>query len=228
MIRLILLLCLFVFSPSLPAQTEESPDSEPVQQEKELIPNAAEILKQRHFKFTRDDLIYDINGYKVPTLDAFMGWVLLNNAENELEIIAQYFKDRGIEGKMPLYLALLQGTDWYLKGTSIFAYPPKKNWDKMVRTLQFIEKELIPVTGNLVPVSGERTTYYNQRSGGAGRSKHLQFCALDLTPATKMTRKELHKLLLKVHNSVGKKYNVGLGLYSGVRFHIDTCGFRRW
>lgn len=210
------------------ADTEPAITPTPTADKAPLVENAADVLREGQLPLTHDALLYEVNGYQVPTLDAFMGWVILNHAQKDLQTLAQYFKDKGVTGKMPLYLVLLQGTDWHHKGTSIFHYPPKKNWDTMVRTLTFIEKELIPVTGELIPVSGERTAEYNRKAGGAGRSKHLQFCALDLTPARKISRKDLHKLLLKVHNSVGKKYNVGLGLYSGVRFHIDTCGFRRW
>ena len=43
-----------------------------------------------------------------------------------------------------------------------------------------------------------------------------------------VSREELHKMLWQVYNKAGKENNMGLGLYSGVRFHIDTCGFRNW
>jgi len=200
----------------------------PALNEEDMVPGAHKILRQRSLPLNHEALLYSVNGYEVPTLDAFIGWVILNHAQGDLKLIQQYFKDKGVRGFMPLYLVLLQGTDWHHKGTSIFFYPPKKYWDNMVNTLLFIEKEVIPVVGELIPVSGERSKYYNQTSGGASRSKHLTFCALDLTPATKMTRKELHQRLSSVFSKVGKKYNMGLGLYSGLRFHIDTCGYRRW
>lgn len=178
------------------------------------------------------DLVIDVKGYKVPTRAAFRGWMLMNRAEPKLEVIRDAFIEAGITEvpmqTMPLHLILLQGTNWALNGTSVFTIPDEKLIPNMVRTVKFIQEHVEPVTGPLVPVSGDRTEYYNQTSGGATKSKHLMFCALDLVPINDVSREELHKMLWKVYNKAGRDNNMGLGLYSGVRFHIDTCGFRSW
>lgn len=98
----------------------------------------------------------------------------------------------------------------------------------MIKTLTFIQTFIEPEIGVVIPVSGERTSNYNQQAGGAPRSKHLEFCALDLVPSEDISREELHVKLKQIHAKNGKEHNVGLGLYDGVRFHIDTCGFRQW
>ncbi|MEZ9902337.1 D-Ala-D-Ala carboxypeptidase family metallohydrolase [Vibrio breoganii] len=179
-----------------------------------------------------NDLVIEVKGYKVPTRAAFRGWMLMNRAEDRVGEIAQQLRDAGITEEplktMPLHLILLQGTNWAMNGTSVFTVPDQKRVPNMVRTVKFIQEHVEPVLGPLVPVSGDRTQYYNQTSGGATKSQHLNFCALDLVPINDITREELHKKLWSIYKSVGKENKMGMGLYSGVRFHIDTCGYRNW
>ncbi|MBW3695966.1 hypothetical protein EK599_09680 [Vibrio sp. T187] len=175
-----------------------------------------------------DDLVVDVHGYKVPTRTAFQGWVLLNHAEDKIKKIGNQLRDAGIQQSMPLHLILLQGTDWVMSNTALFTLPHRDHISTMINTLKFIQEYIEPEIGIVIPVSGERTDIYNKQAGGAARSKHLNFCALDLVPSQEIDRAELHKKLIAIHNKVGQKYDVGLGLYSGLRFHIDTCGFRRW
>ena len=185
-------------------------------------------LYEVHTDFDYSDLVVEVQGFKVPTLAAFRGWVLMNRKEKEIQEGYQYFLDNGVKEGIPLHLILLQGTDWRLSNTTVFNLPDKKNWGNMVRTLLFIQEHIMPKTGLLIPVSGDRSKEYNQHAGGAPRSSHLDFCALDLVPIRNISRTELHKILMSVYNKVGRKNNMGLGLYSGVRFHIDTCGYRSW
>ena len=185
-------------------------------------------LYEVHTDFDYSDLVVEVQGFKVPTLAAFRGWVLMNRKEKEIQEGYKYFLDNGVKEGIPLHLILLQGTDWRLSNTTVFNLPDKKNWDNMVRTLVFVQEEVMAKTGVLIPVSGDRSREYNQHAGGAPRSSHLDFCALDMVPVRNISRTELHKILMSVYNKVGRKNNMGLGLYSGVRFHIDTCGFRSW
>ena len=185
-------------------------------------------LYEVHTDFDYSDLVVEVQGFKVPTLAAFRGWVLMNRKEKEIQEGYQYFLDNGVKEGIPLHLILLQGTDWRLSNTTVFNLPDKKNWGNMVRTLLFIQEHIMPKTGLLIPVSGDRSKEYNQHAGGAPRSSHLDFCALDLVPIRNISRTELHKILMSVYNKVGRENNMGLGLYSGVRFHIDTCGYRSW
>ena len=185
-------------------------------------------LYEVHTDFDYSDLVVEVQGFKVPTLAAFRGWVLMNRKEKEIQEGYKYFLDNGVKEGIPLHLILLQGTDWRLSNTTVFNLPDKKNWDNMVRTLLFVQEYVMPKTGLLIPVSGDRSKEYNQHAGGAPRSSHLDFCALDMVPVRNISRTELHKILMSVYNKVGRKNNMGLGLYSGVRFHIDTCGFRSW
>ncbi|PMH43290.1 hypothetical protein BCU68_04265 [Vibrio sp. 10N.286.49.B3] len=193
-----------------------------------LASDELEPLYTDPWSLTYEDLIVDIQGYKVPSLVAFKGWALLNKNEKRLIEIKEQFLAAGIKETMPLYLVLLQGTDWTHTKSTLFTLPDDKNIPKMINTIRFIQTYIEPEIGLVIPVSGERTAEYNQEAGGASQSKHLSFCALDVVPKDSIDRTVLHEKLLHIFNTVGKKYNVGLGLYSGVRFHIDTCGFRQW
>ncbi len=196
--------------------------------------NSNELMKlykpQKNIAYP--DLVIDVKGYKVPTRAAFRGWMLMNRAEDQVQTLANELFAAGVKEvpleTMPLHLILLQGTDWRLKGTSIFTLPDKKQVPMMVRTLKFVQTHVEPLTGPLIPVSGDRDDYYNTNAGGAPRSKHLDFCALDLVPVRDIDRKELHKILWDIYLRVGRENSMGMGLYSGVRFHIDTCGYRNW
>ncbi|MGF1683917.1 D-Ala-D-Ala carboxypeptidase family metallohydrolase [Photobacterium minamisatsumaniensis] len=185
-------------------------------------------LYKSHREFNYDDLVIEVQGYKVPTRAAFRGWVLMNHNEDIIAEAYNYFIEQGVKETMPLHLVLLQGTDWRVSNTTIFNLPKRTNWDNMIRTLLFIQKHVSPKTGLLIPVSGDRSKEYNIHAGGAPRSSHLDFCALDLVPIDNISRPELHKILQEIYRTVGKKNKMGLGLYSGVRFHIDTCGHRQW
>ncbi|GEA50680.1 hypothetical protein VIN01S_14840 [Vibrio inusitatus NBRC 102082] len=179
-----------------------------------------------------NDLVVSVKGYKVPTRAAFRGWILMNQAQKPVKEIADQMLASGITEvpmkTMPMHLVLLQGTNWAMNGTSVFTLPDNKQVPNMVRTVKFIQEHVEPVLGPLVPVSGDRDQYYNETSGGASRSQHLNFCALDLVPINDLSREELHKKLWSIYKSVGKENKMGMGLYSGVRFHIDTCGYRNW
>ncbi|WP_299694752.1 D-Ala-D-Ala carboxypeptidase family metallohydrolase [uncultured Vibrio sp.] len=191
-------------------------------------PEEFEKLYTEETEITYEDLVVDVHGYKVPTRAAFRGWALLNNAADQVKEIGQQLKEAGVTQSMPLHLVLLQGTDWAMSNAILFTLPNKNHVPNMINTLKYIQQYIEPEIGVVIPVSGERSQLYNQQAGGALQSKHLEFCALDLVPANGISRQDLHVKLKKIHAKFGQKHNVGLGLYSGVRFHIDTCGFRQW
>ncbi|WP_413111900.1 D-Ala-D-Ala carboxypeptidase family metallohydrolase [Thaumasiovibrio sp. DFM-14] len=174
------------------------------------------------------DLLVNVQGFQVPTLTAFRGWVIMNDLETEVEQIYQFFDQQGVDEMLPWHLVMMQGTDWARSGKTVFNLPQRKNWANMARTLRFIQKHVIPEVGPVIPVSGDRSQEYNVIAGGAKASKHLTFCALDLVPVNAISRAELHQKLKEIYRLQGRESQMGLGLYAGVRFHIDTCGYRQW
>ena len=69
---------------------------------------------------------------------------------------------------------------------------------------------------------------------------HYVFDFLALRDLTRGITDELdHRMLLpsrsalirdvcRIHNSAGREFGIGLGFYSGMRFHLDSKGYRRW
>ena len=51
---------------------------------------------------------------------------------------------------------------------------------------------------------------------------------LDLVPVKEVPRPQMMRSLCAIHDFRGDEYDIGLGFYSGHRFHVDSKGFRRW
>lgn len=150
--------------------------------------------------------------------------------ENRLKYqkFSAFFTRHGAHQVTPVFHLLRQGTDWKKKGLEPFAIPPRSQWKNMLPVLLFIRVEIIPLIGKVEIVSAYRSKAYNEAAGGAKRSKHLIFGGVDLVPQEPVSRSELHRILTKLWQEKGKKYRLGLGLYSRTRFHVDTYGYRRW
>ena len=52
--------------------------------------------------------------------------------------------------------------------------------------------------------------------------------AVDMVPLTPITREALMTRLCGIHQASGVRNYIGLGLYKGLRFHIDARKFREW
>ncbi|MBB3060555.1 D-Ala-D-Ala carboxypeptidase family metallohydrolase [Microbulbifer rhizosphaerae] len=172
--------------------------------------------------------VYDIQGYPAASEKLFEEF--LGRGDNRLRfaLLEKFLQLHRVDKVVPPYELLRQGSDWLLVGEPPFAIPPMEQWGTMVDTLRVIQREIIPRIGPVVVLSGWRTPHYNGKAGGANASKHLHFCGVDLVPQHRFTRKQLLPVLRDIHKKSGKQWNMGLGIYSGIRFHVDTCGYRRW
>ena len=139
-----------------------------------------------------------------------------------------YLKEHNVHGIVPTRHLLRQGTDWRKIRHDEFAFPPRSAWKNMTNTLRVLKHHIIPNIGEVEVVSGFRSTIYNRQAGGASRSRHLHFSAIDVIPTQEIQREELHKRLLTLWEQHGQSLELGLGLYSKLRFHIDTSGYRKW
>ncbi len=140
----------------------------------------------------------------------------------------KFLADEGVADVLPPWTLWYQGTDWKTLGLPAFAEPPEAAWPKMVPTLRLVREVVVPAVGPVQLRSGFRTVGYNERAKGASRSQHLNFAGLDLVPERSWTRKELHAALSEAYRLHGAERRMGLGLYSGLRFHVDTARHRRW
>jgi uncharacterized protein YcbK (DUF882 family) len=113
-------------------------------------------------------------------------------------------------------------------GADPFAVPPKEQWPHIIPTLKVIRDEVQPLVGPVEALSVFRGVAINRCIKGASQSMHLRFHAIDMRPVRAVTRAQLIQKLCKLHAEKGKALNIGLGIYRGTRFHIDTAGYRRW
>jgi len=160
--------------------------------------------------------------------ESFRQFIILNNLQTEFRALERFLYSKGVRDIVPTWQLLQQGSDWRQHALSPYAFPSREYWERMANTLTFIRVDLIPRIGPVEVLSGFRTKHYNFVAGGAPRSRHLTFSALALRPLRKIDRKRLHATLQKIWHSRGKKRNLGMGLYNGLRFHVDTGGYRQW
>lgn len=140
----------------------------------------------------------------------------------------RFLRNEKILGTIPTYQILRTASMAGECNQSAFALPPQKYWGNIAGTLKFIKTHIIPNIGRVDAVSGYRNPVLNQCAQGARGSAHASYFALDLIPQSKITRKELTKIVCKIHNEHGAAFKVGLGFYSRTRFHIDSRSYRRW
>lgn len=158
----------------------------------------------------------------------FAEFLIENNAQRDYEDLVYFLQSQQLHNLLPVWQLLQQGSDFRKHSLPKYAIPSRENWDKMINTLVFLKYELIPYIGDVRVLSGFRTSQYNKLAGGAPKSRHLTFSALDLRPVETIERTELHRILQNRWHTLGENYNLGLGLYSSLRFHIDTDGHRQW
>jgi len=172
-------------------------------------------------KYTRDD-IREL--YNLPSHQDFLEFETQHLAGvQRLELL---FATQGII--FPVEQVLHQGSSWREFELLPYAMPPDSLWPLIIPTLKLLQEEIIPLVGEVEIVSGFRTPGYNELAGGASRSRHLFFQAVDVVPLTQIPERKLKKRLRKFWYKHGEQYNLGLGLYDYTRFHIDTWKYRNW
>jgi hypothetical protein len=139
-----------------------------------------------------------------------------------------YLTTYGVAGVVPTWELLRTASDWQKCGQPAFEVPPTEDWPNVIQTLRYIRDKVIPVIGPVEPVSVYRNPQLNQCAAGAPESAHRFMQAVDLVPLRPTTRDAMMQQLCAVHARSGERYDVGLGFYVGLRFHIDSRKFRTW
>jgi Peptidase M15 len=140
----------------------------------------------------------------------------------------RFLAREGVADVVPLAELLRSDARWRRCNLAPFAVPPRGQWRNIAPTLRYVRDHVVPQVGRVRVVSAYRDPVANRCFGGASESRHLRFAALDLEPAASLDRPKLVVRLCQLHARTGRRYAVGLGVYKGLRFHIDTAGFRRW
>jgi hypothetical protein len=150
-------------------------------------------------------------------------------ARAEVMSFKQFLEMDGVGDVIPTWQLLRTASMWRDCSGPRFEVAPVAEWGHIAQTLKFVSTHVEPAIGDVEAVSGYRNGELNRCSGGAPASAHRHFFALDLTPvAATVTRESMIGSLCRIHGDRGSGFEVGLGFYTGLRFHVDSKGFRRW
>lgn len=139
-----------------------------------------------------------------------------------------YLTTYGVADVVPTWKLLRTATLWKACGAQPFEIAPSSDWPHVVQTLRYIRDYVVPAIGPVEPVSAYRNPALNRCAGGAIESAHQDFHAIDLVPLRPIARNQLMESLCAAHLRRGGDYQVGLGFYAFVRFHVDSTRFRKW
>jgi hypothetical protein len=110
-----------------------------------------------------------------------------------------------------------------------FVAPPEEVWPNIVPALRYIRDYVKPAIGAVTVGSGYRDRQFNDCVGGAPRSAHRGYHALDLLPLDRaIGREALIDALCPIHAREGREHHIGMGVYKARRFHIDGLRHRGW
>jgi hypothetical protein len=139
-----------------------------------------------------------------------------------------YLTQYGVGGVVPTWQLLRTATDWRKCGGLPFEVPPTAAWPNIVAALRYVGAFVEPRVGEVEVVSVYRNAALNACAGGAPTSTHLTLGAIDMVPLVPTTREALMTRLCALHLRSGERFWIGLGLYKGLRFHVDSRRFREW
>jgi hypothetical protein len=164
------------------------------------------------------------------TAQDFQAW-LSRSPANRAALLGfrNYLAAQGLESVVPLWQLVRTSSSWRQCGAQPFEVPPADKWERIVKTLKFVRDDVVPSVGKVETLSGYRNEDLNACSNGAPRSAHREFFALDLTPVSKtVERTDMIRSVCAAHARDGQACSIGLGFYTGRRFHVDSSGFRKW
>jgi hypothetical protein len=159
----------------------------------------------------------------------YLAW-LARDPGNRASVLSfkSYLEAAGVEDTVPTWELVRTASMWRECEGPRFEVAPPSEWPHIATTLKFVRAHVEPVIGKVEVVSGFRDESLNRCAHGAPQSAHRHFFAIDMVPLDGVSRPNLMKSLCKIHDLRGEQYNIGLGFYSGVRFHVDSQRFRRW
>ena len=139
-----------------------------------------------------------------------------------------YLATWGVGGVVPTWQLLRTASDWQKCGAQPFEIPPVEAWPNIVAALRYVGAYVVPALGPVEVVSVYRNPALNACAGGARESTHKTLGAVDMVPLVPISRESLMTRLCVMHRESGERFFIGLGLYKGLRFHIDAKKFREW
>ena len=159
----------------------------------------------------------------------YLAWLARDpGARAQVISFKTFLEAKDLDEVLPTWQLVRTASMWRECNGPRFEVAPFTEWEHLARTLAFVKNHVQPVVGPVEALSGFRNEDLNQCSGGARQSAHRHFYALDLTPLNPISRAGMMKSICSIHGFRGREYDIGLGFYSGMRFHVDSKGFRMW
>jgi hypothetical protein len=160
----------------------------------------------------------------------YRAWLARSPANREaVRAFRTYLDAQGLGDVIPVWQLIRTSSSWRDCGADRFEVAPRDKWDNITTTLRFVRDEVEPAVGKVEALSVYRNETLNRCSNGAPASAHRLFFALDLKPVSaEVSRPGMISRVCAAHRRAGSSYNTGLGFYSGMRFHVDSHGFRKW
>ncbi len=139
-----------------------------------------------------------------------------------------YLVTHGVGGVVPTWQLLRTASQWQRCAAQPFEVPPTAAWPNIVAALRYVGAYVERRVGEVEVVSVYRNPALNDCAGGARASTHKEMGAVDMVPLRPVTREALMTELCTLHRASGERFWIGLGLYKGLRFHVDARKFREW
>ena len=160
----------------------------------------------------------------------YQAWLARSPANRDaVRAFRSYLAGQGLADVVPVWQLIRTSSSWRGCGADRFEVAPRDKWDNIVTTLKFVRDEVRPAVGEVEALSVYRNETLNRCSNGAPASAHRHFFALDLKPVSdEVSRAGMISRVCRAHAARGSSYNAGLGFYSGLRFHVDSHGYRKW
>lgn len=169
---------------------------------------------------------YVIAGQDEP---GYRAWVMADPSRMvQVKAFNDYLVSHGVGGVAPTWQLIRTASDWHKCGDQPFEVPPTDHWPNIVNALRYVGAFVEPLIGQVEPVSAYRNPHLNTCADGSARSTHLVGGGVDMVPLVPTTREQLIEKLCRLQVEKGWWNQVGLGIYKGVRFHIDTTRYRDW
>ena len=171
---------------------------------------------------------------------AFEQWLEARNERAEdYAAFQSYLNNQGVGDVVaPWQLARVDREYAQRCKLDIWRLPPENLWPNIVPALRLVRDHVEPTMGEVEVQSSYRSPELNVCAGGAARSRHISFEALDLLLVNRRTDLDaLYPELCAMQEEAGPESGMGLGAYYDPsdpvynregRFHIDAAGYRSW
>ena len=160
----------------------------------------------------------------------YYAWLARDPAhQRQVQAFRDHLASQGLAEVVPVWQLIRTSSSWRACNAARFEVAPPEKWQHITTTLRFVRDEVVPAVGPVEAVSGYRNEQLNRCSAGAPQSAHRHFFALDLAPVNPaVQRTAMVRRICAAHARDGRAYNTGLGFYTGMRFHVDSNGYRKW